>query len=47
MGHHNTTEGHGNETEGHGNETEEVDWLTPMLALDSPCEPSCPPEGCY
>lgn len=22
-------------------------WLTPMLSASSPCEPSCPPEGCF
>mmetsp|Transcript_13630 Transcript_13630/g.29273 ORF Transcript_13630/g.29273 Transcript_13630/m.29273 type:complete len:376 (-) Transcript_13630:192-1319(-) len=24
-----------------------IDWETPMLQDDSPCEPICPPEGCY
>lgn len=27
--------------------TEGVNWLIPMLKDTSPCEPSCPPEGCY
>eukprot|EP00956_Cyclotella_meneghiniana_P025942 scaffold55148_cov49-Cyclotella_meneghiniana.AAC.11 len=37
----------GNCDMGSYNTTEGMDWLTPMLALNSPCEPSCPPEGCY
>ena len=24
-----------------------VDWETAMMQDDSPCEPSCPPEGCF
>lgn len=27
--------------------TEGENWLTPMLSASSPCEPSCPPEGCF
>ncbi|KAL7529682.1 hypothetical protein ACHAWF_003079, partial [Thalassiosira exigua] len=29
------------------NATEGVNWLIPMLKDNSPCEPSCPPEGCF
>ncbi|KAL3815402.1 hypothetical protein ACHAXA_011520 [Cyclostephanos tholiformis] len=29
------------------NSTEGENWLIPMLKDSSPCEPSCPPEGCF
>ena len=29
------------------NSTDGENWLIPMLKDTSPCEPSCPPEGCF
>ena len=37
----------GNCNMGSFNATEGVNWLEPMLSDTSPCEPSCPFEGCY
>ncbi|EJK68903.1 hypothetical protein THAOC_09884 [Thalassiosira oceanica] len=37
----------GNCNMGSFNATDGVNWLEPMLSDTSPCEPSCPFEGCY